>query len=127
MKAILFVLAATLLVACQTTQDSDGFGGAQPNILVMGEDADPDTIPRNNQVFKRVLDALANEMNDEGFDVYDETAVTSGDLAQDRIRRTDGEIIDIARSIKRPPIDVAVIYSIYAQSEARGHTNKLHT
>ena len=101
--------------------------GEQPNIIIMGEDADKDTVPRNSRVYKRVLDALVNEMNDEGFNVYDETAVTLDDFAQGRVRRTDAEIIDIARSIKRPPIDVAVIYSIYASANKLSYTTKIQT
>ncbi|MBT6588282.1 MAG: hypothetical protein HOO02_05170, partial [Rhodospirillaceae bacterium] len=92
-----------------------------------GEDADKDTVPRNSRVYKRVLDALVNEMNDEGFNVYDETAVTLDDFAQGRVRRTDAEIIDIARSVKRPPIDVAVIYSIYASANKLSYTTKIQT
>jgi hypothetical protein len=128
MKPILLMIAVTLLAACQTTQGTGEQGGIgeQPNIIIMGEDADKDTIPRNSRIFKRVLDALVNEMNDEGFNVYDETAVTLDHFAQGRVRRTDAEIIDIARSVKRPPIDVAVIYSIYAHAQERGYTNKLH-
>jgi hypothetical protein len=101
--------------------------GEQPNIIIMGEDADKDTVPRNSRVYKRVLDALVNEMNDEGFNVYDETAVTLDDFAQGRVRRTDAEIIDIARSVKRPPIDVAVIYSIYASANKLSYTTKIQT
>jgi len=98
-----------------------------PNILVMGDDADHDTVPRNSRVFKRVLDALSNEMNDEGFNVFDETAVSLDDFAQGRVRRTDAEIIDVAKSIQRPPIDVAVIFSIYAQAKKLSYTTKVHT
>jgi hypothetical protein len=101
--------------------------GEQPNIIIMGEDADKDTVPRNSRVYKRVLDALVNEMNDEGFNVYDEVAVTLDDFAQGRVRRTDAEIIDIARSVKRPPIDVAVIYSIYASANKLSYTTKIRT
>jgi hypothetical protein len=101
--------------------------GEQPNVIIMGEDADKDTVPRNSRVYKRVLDALVNEMNDEGFNVYDEAAVTLDDFAQGRVRRTDAEIIDIARSVKRPPIDVAVIYSIYASAKKLSYTTKIRT
>ncbi|MDP6875054.1 MAG: hypothetical protein QF521_16135 [Alphaproteobacteria bacterium] len=124
MRMQVAILAAAFLAACQTT-GPDGFDGGQPNILVMGEDADPGTLPRLGSIFKRVQDALANELNDEGFNVYDETAVTLDNFAQGRIRRTDAEIIDIARSVQRPPIDVAVIYAIYVHGEGRGHTGKL--
>jgi hypothetical protein len=126
MRTFIAILAALFLTACQTTQDSNSFGGEQPNILVMGEDAGPDTVPRGNQVFKRVLDALADELNDEGFNVYDETAVSLDHFAQGRARRTDAEIIDVVRSIQRPPIDVAVIYAIYLHARGAGHTGKLY-
>ncbi|MBT5194802.1 MAG: hypothetical protein HOM07_20830, partial [Rhodospirillaceae bacterium] len=46
MKALTFLFAALLLAACQTSRDTGG--GA--NILIMGEDADPDTVPRDSRV-----------------------------------------------------------------------------
>lgn len=98
-----------------------------PNLLVMGEDSDQDTVPRDSRVFKRVLASLANQMHDNSFDVFDETAITLDNFAQGRTRRTDAEIIDIARSVKRPPIDVAVIFSIYASAKDKGYTTKVKT
>ena len=127
MSRIRSVLAAGMIGAASLVVSAPVFAGEQPNILFMGEDADKDTVPRNSRVFKRVLDALSNEMNNEGFNVYDETAVSLDDFAQGRVRRTDAEIIDVARSIKRPPIDVAVIYSIYASAKQLNYTTKIST
>ena len=128
MKSIaLMLLIVFQITACQTTSDAHKFGGGQTTVLIMGEDTDKDTVPRGSRVFKRVQDALSNEMNNEGFDVYDETAVTLDVAAQGRVRRTDAEIIDVARSVNRPPIDVAVIYSIYAKIQKRGYTTKIRT
>ena len=104
-----------------------GFAGDKPNLLVMGEDADKDAVPRNSRVFRRVLDSLNEEMHNYGFDMYDETAVTLDDFAQGRVRRTDAEIIDIARSVRRPPIDVAVIFQIYASAKQLDYTTKVRT
>ena len=78
MRMVMAIVAAAFLAACQTT-GSDGLTGGRPNILVMGEDAEPDTLPRGGSVFKRVRDALANALNDEGFNVYDETRDESGE------------------------------------------------
>ena len=124
MKPLISSLAATAVVI-GLTHAAPTFAGEQPNVLVMGEDADKDTVPRNSRVFKRVLDALANEMNQEGFAVYDEVAVTLDDFNQGRTRRTDAEIIDIARSVNKPPMDVAVIYSIYASAQKTSYTLKV--
>jgi len=95
------------------------------NILVIGNDANKGSVSRNSPVFTRVIGALANQMHDNNFDVYDETAITLDGFDQDRINRTDAEIINIARSIKRPPIDIAVIFSIYVNTQAQGYSTKV--
>jgi len=97
----------------------------RPNILIMGEDADKDTVARNSQVFRRVLNALSNQLHDVGFDVFDETAVTLENFVQGRVRRTDAELIDIAKSIRRPPIDVVVLFSIYSTAYQHSYTTKV--
>ena len=118
-----------LFTACITATlmaiATPAIAGDNPNLLVMGEDADKDTVPRNSRVFKRVLDSLQGEMSNYGFSVFDETAVTLDDFAQGRTRRTDAEIIDIARSVRRPPIDVAVVFQIYASAKSLSHTTKV--
>jgi len=123
------ILICLSLMACSATGTGSGYrnSGSSPNTLIMGEDADRDTIRRDSRVFRRVLGALSNQLNDDGFKVYDETAITLDDYAQGRVRRTDAEIIDIARSVNRPPIDVAVIFSIYARTQDKGYTTKVRT
>jgi hypothetical protein len=127
MKRIFTIFLAALTLTSGAIYASPVQAGEQPNIMIIGEDADRDTIPRNSRVFKRVLNALANHLNDQGFDVYDETAITLDDYIQGRAHRTDDEIIDIARSVNRPPIDVAVIFSIYASSSQKKYTTKIRT
>ena len=107
--------AASMLAACATEGASAQTAG-RPNVLAIGEDADIDTVPRNNRAFDRVLRAIQDKMNEAGFNVYDETAVTLGMLAQDRVRRDDGEVIEVCRAVRTPPLDVAVIFSIWPNS-----------
>ena len=106
-------LCAVFLLAVCATEDVSAQTSGGPNILVIGEDADTDTAPRNNRVFDRVLRAIQGKMNEAGFNVFDETAITLGVLAQDRVRRDDGEIIEVCRAVRTPPLDVAVIFSIW--------------
>jgi hypothetical protein len=127
MNKISGILVAGFVGVTLMGMQTPAFAGEQPNILIMGEDADTDAVARKNRVFKRVLNALANEMNDEGFNVYDEAATTLDTFAQDRVRRTDAEVIDIARSVKRPPIDVAVLFTIYASGKKLSYTTKIRT
>lgn len=125
MRRSLLVLASGLLLMSCAALPAPGHAANQPNILIMGEDADKDTVPCSSRVFKRALAALSNQVSEEGFTLFDETAVTLDDFVQGRCRRTDAELIDIARSIKAPPIDVAVIFSIYASADQLTYTTKI--
>ena len=109
--------AGLLLAACAPTAPVDAQSGARLNLLVIGEDANTDTVPRNNQVFDRVLKAIQGKMNETGFKVFDETAVTVDKLKQNRVRRTRAEIVEICRAVKEPPLDVVVIFSIWPHTQ----------
>ncbi|MFT4926377.1 MAG: hypothetical protein ACI8WB_002475 [Phenylobacterium sp.] len=100
----------------------------QPNLLIMGDDGDHEGIARDSRVFARVLDALSNQLQDIGFDVFDETALVLAhpqSLPQQQTRRNDGDIIDIARAIQHPPIDIVVLFSIYASANRQGSLTKV--
>lgn len=125
-KPIPLTLVFTLLLAL-TGWTTQAAAADKPNLLVMGEDGDKESVPRSSRVFQRVQDALIDQLNVAGFDVYDETAITLDDFKQGRSRRTDAELLDIARSVRRPPIDVVVVFSIYASGKALDHTTKIRT
>jgi hypothetical protein len=123
-KSLFYLCIALVIPVLSGCGASDHAG--KINILIMGEDADSDTVPRNSTVFKRVLNGLSNELHNKGFSVYDETAVTMDHSTQGRTRRVDQEIIDVARSVKRPPIDVAVIFAIYTDTDKTAYTQKIY-
>jgi hypothetical protein len=122
--AILFLLTPFALIIGQTHH---AHSAELPYLMIMGEDSDLDSIPRDSRVFRRVLNEVSNTLNNDGFDVYDETAVTLDGFAQGRSRRSDAELIDIARAVKRPPIDVIVLFEIYASAEKLDYTTKVRT
>lgn len=100
----------------------------RPNVILFNEDHDDDSVPNNSRIHKQVLRAVDNQLGDMGIATYDETTVgLDQGFATGRTRRSDAEIIDISRSIKAPPIDVAVIYTIYASAEARDYITKVRT
>jgi hypothetical protein len=124
-KILSSLLICGFLTACSGTPS--GQFNSMPNVIIMGEDSDRDSIPRTNRIFKRVMNSLSNQLNDEGFTVLDETTVTLDDFSQTGGRRSDAEILDIARSIHRPPLDIVVIYSMYASADYKGYTTKIRT
>ena len=69
LPVLAIMLMATLCITSVSSYPANA--ADMPNILIMGEDADNDTVPRNSRVFKRVLNGLSNELHNEGFNVYD--------------------------------------------------------
>jgi hypothetical protein len=98
----------------------------QPNIMVVGEDADEDTVPRHSRIFNRVSDAIRNQMMAMGFQTFNETAVTMDMTNPGRIRRTDAELISVARSITATPIDVIIPFQIYASTNPDAYSDMKH-
>jgi hypothetical protein len=95
------------------------------NVFIAGEDGERDTAPRHSRVYKAVVDELSASLQDAGFAVYDEAAITRGGFTEGRMRRSDADLIDAARSIVRPPVDVAVTFSVYARAEDLSYAKKI--
>ena len=127
MKLAYIIGVLGILVAACTTAPAQIQAADAPNILIMSEDADDDSIPRYNRIYEQVQDAITNQLIQKGFTVVDETAATLDTSAQDQVKRADPELIDIARSIKSPPVDVALIFTIYASMEEKNANNIIHT
>lgn len=121
MSRLFSLILTTLLISFTPVHAANN-----ANILVIGNDANKGSVARNSPVFNRVIGALVNQMHNNNFDVYDETTITLDAFDQGRINRTDAEIINIARSIKRPPIDIAVIFSIYVNTQDQGYSTKVN-
>lgn len=118
-----YLIAAGLIATAGCAPGSSLMAGEQPNLLVMGEDADTDTVPRGSRVFVRVLNALSEELSMEGFRVYDETAVTMNITNPDRVRRDDAELISVARRVPDVPIDAVTVFKIYASAEDNAYAD----
>ena len=132
-RQVTVVAAILLLGACTQVIVQDGSRGGtyndcneHVNILVMGDDSNPNALPRDHQAFERVINAIATELQTYGFTVYDETALTLRRFKQGRVGRADDELIDIARSVDEAPIDVAVIFSVFPQRDSRAYTTKVY-
>lgn len=118
-------IAATLGFAAFALPQAVLAQGDQPNLLIVGEDADVDTVPRNSRIFNRVLRAVEGEMQAEGFVVYDETAVSMAITDPARVRRPDSELITLARRIQNVPMDAIVVFQIYASAEQNTYADIL--
>ena len=120
------IVAGIFAVACKSAS-ADTVAHGKPNLMIVGVDYDENTLERDNRISRRVLDAISNELHMEGFNVFDETAVTLENYAQKRNRRSNAEIIDIARRLTKPPIDVLVAVSIHARVKDSNYTKYIRT
>jgi len=123
MKRLLTLIVALLAIsACQT----NGFGDRESHaVLVMVEDSDSGSLNRNSRVARRVMDEFADQISAHGFSVFDETALTFNTRRGQGTRRGDAQLIDIARGIRRPPIDTIALFTIFVDKQDRAHTRKL--
>jgi len=115
------VLSLTLSMC---TYASYSYAADSVNLLIMIEDADKDSIPRDSRINKRVHASISQQLNHIA-DVYDETSITLDSFKQGRVRRSDAELLDIARSITRPPIDIVVVFSTYASVNISEYAKKV--
>ncbi|WP_342152866.1 hypothetical protein [Methylorubrum sp. SB2] len=116
--AALFALAAGLTLLSAPAQAQ-----GRPNLVVMGEDADEDAVPRGNRIFQRVIAELSETMNLRGYNVYDETAVAMSFTQANRVRRRDAELIEVARAVQNPPLDVVAVFQIYASASKSAYSD----
>ena len=121
-RRLMAITAAVFLTLAAGPRDV-ALAGEQPNLLVVGDDADQDTIPRGSRIFNRVLAALTTDMSELGFKVYDETAAGMDITNPGRVRRTDAELISVAQRIPQPPIDAIVAFQIYASVQQNAYSD----
>ena len=118
------ILTGILTVVC-TSVSADTVAHGKPNLMLVGADSDENTLERDNRISRRVLDTLANELFIEGFNLFDNTALIRATYPKTRTRRSDAELLDIARGLTKPPIDILVAVSVYASAKETNCTMKI--
>lgn len=119
MSGLLKTVVLTLTLGLFSTS----YAADSLNLLIMIQDADKDSVPRDSRINKRVYASVSQQLNNIA-DVYDETSITLDTFNQGRLRRTDAELLDIARSITRPPIDIVLTLSTYTSVNTSEYAKK---
>lgn len=130
------LLSAALIAATSFVAEAGAALSAPTiNVMVVQEDWDPDSLSRNTRSqiavlsqFNAVLNAPAYRSElarygIEGMEVYDETSLTLEFYGRDRARRTDQELIALARQIPQPDLDVLVPFTLYARAVTDPYTH----
>ncbi len=111
-RSLLIALGLAVFAAASSPPADAQVRVKRVNVLVVSDDADQETVPRQNRIYNRVVLGLQEELNTRGFQVYDEVGTTLATMPQGRVRRTDGELYEVARAIQ-PPMDVIAVFQIY--------------
>lgn len=126
MVRAVFTLGTAFAFAVLAFVSGPAEAASKPTVLIMAADGDADGIPRKSRISTRILDEVSSQLSHEGYEVYDETALTLDTHVQGRSNRTNAELIDIGKSIRRPPIDVVVFFTVFAESTRKTYVNELH-
>ncbi|KAA2235072.1 hypothetical protein [Salinarimonas soli] len=95
------------------------------NVLALGSDGEPTSVPRGHRLYARIVAQLNEALSERRFRLYDETAVTASFVDPAGGRRTDAALVDIARAVSEPPLDVVMIFTIHASARRSSVTGLL--
>jgi len=116
--------AAAAFAAVWTAGPVSATGRA--NVVVLGLDQDRGAVPRLNRVYVRVRNALVDQLQQAGFAAYDGTQVALQPIARDADGRlADAAVLDAARMVESPPLDLVVLFRVYPRQQRLSYTQKL--
>ena len=121
-----FILVITIILL------SHGQSYGAIRVLVMGEDSNPRSIARNDNVFKRVLGELKNSMLRKGYALVDEEMIAASLGWEITVRRPKTELIEVAKVTNESDdaslhVRALAIFSIYAEVKKLRFTHKVKT
>ena len=95
-----------------------------PNILLLGV-AKGDDLSADGRALQGVLDHLSERLLEAGYAIYGETALEREGGRPPLAGRSDGELLDVARKTRRPPLDLALVLSVSADAREHTYTTKI--
>ena len=129
MRSLVLVIFSMVIVFPITNSAADN---AATRVLVMGEDSNPLSISRGDNVFKRVLGELKNSMLRKGYTLVDEEMIAATLEWEITNRRPKTELIQVAKFANESDdaslrTRVMAIFSIYATKKGLSFTQKVTT
>lgn len=119
MRILIALFLLGTLAACGSTSNTSR---VEPvNVMIMVDDGSADALPRGHQGVRRLVNAVADGLNDAGVNVYDESATTLDDFGGSSLRRDKAMLIDIARSQRKADLDFVVLLTAEAVVRDRDH------
>ena len=96
-----------------------------PNIVVLGVAAGEDNLAADDWARQGVIDRLSERLLEAGYAVYGEAALASGEGPARAEDRSDRDLLGLARKMRRPPLDLAILLSLSADAREHTYTTKI--
>ena len=125
-RSVRLAIGTIAILLVEATAPGILSAGERPNLLVIGQDAGPNAVPRDGRTFERALQTLSGELHEVGLGIFDETVFGSKGVSGDQAARSEIETIDLARSVRRPPLDAALFLSAYARGERLSYATRVN-
>lgn len=128
------LLTAALIAATTLAGATSAPANTKIKVMVVQEDWDPDSLAQDNRVRSAVLNTFNAERKAqtcrshlecqgiERMDIYDETSPTLEFYAQGRRRRTDKELMALARTVSNHRLDMVVPCTLFSRAVDYPHT-----
>ncbi len=100
---------------------------ASPNIIVIGDQSGSHAMPLDGPVYRNAVNSLSDQLHAARLKVYDKSVLNGAATHRGGITDFEADIVALMRGLKRPPIDVVVIFAVHATAEKFTYTTNLLT
>lgn len=100
---------------------------ASPNIIVIGDQSGSDAMPLDGPVYRNAVNSLSDQLHAARLKVYDKSVLNGAVTHRGGMTHFEADIVALMRGLKRPPIDVVVIFAVHATAEKFTYTTNLLT
>ncbi|MEP1334549.1 MAG: hypothetical protein ABJK43_17740 [Lentilitoribacter sp.] len=123
MKTVSSILAFAALSASLFAPAISQAQALRPNLMIMVQDNDVDTVPAARQrIMSRVAQAINTQLSAKGHNMYDASTVTQDIVLSPNRREARQALIEVARAVTQPPIDAALLFKLYATAKGGNYS-----
>lgn len=115
-RACLAACLGIWLMSCATVPN-ELVAGERPNILIVGQDNEYLSASCASPLFQAVADTLNDQLSLGNFKTHDAMSVSLDRMRYDICNRSDRDLLKLARSLRSPPIDILIIFRVFAHPQ----------
>lgn len=124
-RGLAFISIGLMLLAAVTVPPAYSSDG--PIVLIAGDDSDPASVSRQNQVHSRVASEIAARLDNMGYRIAAIRSRAPGQADNGKHRAGKTDLLAVARELIPAKADLLVLVAIRADARSRSHTRTIVT